>query len=64
MRTKFSVSLLFATLLFCAPTAAAQQYTTAAEVIAHWWNAVHTKNASRPVAVLSRWVNRDIGSSV
>src|SRR5438067_7069588 len=52
MRTKFSVSVLFAALLFCAPTAAAQQDTTAAEVVAHWWNAVHAKNASRPVAVL------------
>src|SRR5437588_4571465 len=52
MRTKFSVSLLFAALLFCAPTAAAQESTTAAEVVAHWWNAVHAKNASGPVAVL------------
>ena len=53
MRTQFSVSLLFAALLFCAPTAAAQQYTSAAEVVAHWWNAVHAKKASRPVAVLA-----------
>ena len=53
MRTRYSVSLLFAALLFCAPTAAAQQYTSAAEVVAHWWKAVHAKNGSRPVAVLA-----------
>src|SRR5207253_8460711 len=52
MRTRFGASFLFAALLTGAALAAAQESVTTAQVVAHWREAVHAKDANKPAALL------------